>query len=192
MQEFPKDPVTEYELARPLIHTGDVLLCSGSGTFSKLIQAGTGSAWSHVAFLMWLPLLDRLMVLESVEGIGVRAVPLSSYLKDYNAGGEPYPGRLAVARHPDFDDQDWDALKRFGQFAADRLGYPYDNDEIARIAARIALGIHGKHENDKEYICSEFYAESMAAYGIDIPYHRQGFVAPADCAAVVDLVAVLR
>ena len=28
-------------------------------------------------------------------------------------------------------------LKKLGQFAVDHLGYPYDNDEIAKIAARI-------------------------------------------------------
>lgn len=72
------------------------------------------------------------------------------------------------------------------QFAVDRFAYPYDEEEIARITARIvasALGFgKGEIERDQEYICSEYVFECYKRIGIDIPYDERGFVAPADFA----------
>ena len=54
-----------------------------------MIQAATGSIWSHVGFLMRLDEIDRIMVLESVEPLGFRTVPLRNYLTDYDINGIP-------------------------------------------------------------------------------------------------------
>ena len=188
-------PLLAYDAFRPLAQDGDILLCSGSATFSKLIQRATNSIFSHVGFVMWLRSIDRLMVLESVESVGVRTVPLSNYLGDYNGTGSGYPGRLLIARHAGFA-----ALQMtpaFPQFAVDRFGLPYDRDEIVRIAAHIASGglIAGGNLRDaKEYICSEYAAACYAALGIDIQQKNSGFIAPSDFAddASVSGVAILR
>lgn len=130
-------------------------------------------------------------VLESVEPLGVRTVPLSKYLSDYDNKGNPYPGGLAILRHTEFDKTvPKDDLIKMGQFAVKLFGYPYDKDEIAKIAARIAIS-HLPFTNedkkkilkrDKEYICSEYVWENYNSLGIKIDYDNRGFVAPADFA----------
>lgn len=202
VKTFPKEPAVKYDTFRPQIQTGDILLCSGSGWFSKMIQGSTESIWSHVGFVMRLDTIDRVMVLESVEPLGVRTVPLSKYLTDYDSRSNPYPGGLILARHQDFQAKaKAEALTRFGQFAVDLFGYPYDKDEIAKIAARIMashipFSARDKKalEPDREYICSEYAYECYKSIGIDIEHDPRGFVAPADFARTrqLSLVAVLR
>jgi len=187
---FPGTPVTEYETARPHIRSGDLLLCSGSAWIAKLIQCMTDSPWSHVAFIMRLDKIDRLMVLESVETIGVRTVPLSHYLRDYRGRGSPYPGGIVIARHADFEDNATpDNLKRFGQYAVDRLGYPYDGNEIAKIAARIVSGVvdfpasdRKLLRHDREYICSEYTDVCFGSCGVEFAHDGRGFISPANIA----------
>jgi uncharacterized protein YycO len=200
--KFPKKAAVAYKQFRRNIRSGDILLCSGSAVFSRMIQAATKSDWSHVGFVMRLDAIDRVMVLESVEPLGVRTVPLSKYLSDYDNEGNPYPGGLVLARHRDFERRATPArLAHFGQFAVDLFGYPYDKGEIAKIAARIAssyLPFSRKDQRaikrDREYICSEYAWECYNDVGIKIPYDRKGFVAPADFARTkeIELLAVLR
>jgi len=59
------------------------------------------------------------------------------------------------------------------------LTRPYDKDEIAKILARITLGL-GKKERDREYICSELVYECFAHAGKIFAYNPKGFVSPED------------
>ena len=189
-KRFPKRPPVRYRELRPELRSGDLLLCSGTGMFSRMIQAASDSVWSHVAFVMRLDAIDRVMVLESLEPIGVRTVPLRKYVEDYDSCGNPYPGRLAIARHDEFEEKaNGRALRRLGKFAVDLFGYPYDRDEVARIAARIVAAKMGSSRlraravrRDREYICSEYVWECYKSLGVGIEYDRRGFVAPADFA----------
>ena len=199
-----------YADLRPELRTGDLLLCAGTGWFSQMIQAATDSIWSHVAFIVRLEVIDRIMVLESLEPVGVRTVPLSKYLRDYDGRGNPYPGQMCLARHADFESRSSPAdLARFGHFAVDQLGYPYDNQMIAKIAARITLTqwldaparaealddwSSAGLDRDREYICSEYVWECYQTLGIDIPHDPRGFVTPADFAndPKVKLLGALR
>lgn len=202
VKSFPTARATNYAQFRSNIQSGDILLCSGSAFFSQMIQKATESVWSHVGFVMRLDDLDRVMVLESVEPLGVRTVPLSKYLTDYDSHGHAYPGGLVLLRHRDFAAKATEAkLRRFGQFAVDLFGYPYDKDEIAKIALRITgakLGLSSKERKalkpDREYICSEYAWECYRSIGLDVEYDRRGFVAPADFArsGKTDLLAVLK
>lgn len=88
-----------YPDIRSRLRSGDLLLCSGKSWFSRLIQVATGSEWSHVGLILRLERLDRVMLLESVESVGVRAVPLSRYFENYQQTGQAYPGELAFYRH---------------------------------------------------------------------------------------------
>ena len=201
-RRFPAASGFDYAKFRSRIASGDLLLCSGSGIFSRMIQAGTKSIWSHVGFVMRLDAIDRVMVLESVEPLGVRTVPLSKYLTDYDSKGNPYPGRLLIARHDDFKTRASPGkLRKFGQFAVDLFGYPYDKDEIAKIAARIAGSYlpfssadRKALRRDREYICSEYVWECYKSMGIRIEHDKKGFIAPADFARAreVKLQAVLK
>ena len=173
-----------------------------------MIQGATRSDWSHVACIIRLEAIDRVMVLESLEPVGVRTVPLSKYLSDYDSRGNRYPGRMCLARHRDFADCAED-LARFGHFAVDQLGYPYDNQMVAKIAARITM----THlldpsereaqlaawqtedlERDREYICSELVWECYQRLGIDITHDSRGFIAPKDFAEApkVECLGVLK
>ena len=201
VKRVPRRSAVDYNQVRPDIRSGDLLLCSGSGWFSRMIQRSTESVWSHVGFVMRLEAIDRVMVLESLEPQGVRTVPLRKYLVDYDNEGGPYPGAIVIGRHKAFDTVSKKELGQFGQFAADLFGYPYDKDEIAKIAARIVaskLGFTQKEKKaltrDREYICSEYVWECYRQLGIRITHEGSGFISPSDFARAeeVELVAVLK
>ena len=185
MKKFPNLTVKSYAEARTEIRSGDVLLASGEYMFSKLIQRATDSCWSHVAFVLRLDAIDRVMVLESIEGKGVRTIPLSEYVRNFEGTGAGYKGRLAIARHALFEEKATaDRLREMAQFAVDRFARPYDDEEIARITARIvgsALGFKKSEiKRNDEYICSEYVYECYGCIVLKIEYDKRGFVAPAD------------
>ncbi|EKD72752.1 MAG: hypothetical protein ACD_45C00597G0002 [uncultured bacterium] len=185
MDEFPNLPSKRYQQLRHEIKSGDILLCSGNATFSNMIKQATKSPWSHVAFILRLDFIDRIIVLESVESIGVRAVPLSSYVFDYNTTGKGYAGRLMLARHRDLKQEN---IVNLSKIAMDLLGYPYHTEEILRIAARIGMNTIGLNRlaqdvlPQREFICSEYAHICFKSVGITIDYNSLGFIAPADFA----------
>lgn len=186
---FPKGEISNYKEVRGEIHSGDIILCSGSKIFSELIKIGTKSVWSHVGFVLCSDGLDRVMVMESVESMGVRAIPLSSYLNDYNGSGKGYPGKLVIARHKQFKDNCTpEKVRELGQYAVSFLGYPYDRDEIAKIAGRVLTSYFFEKnrdslKRDREFICSEYVEHCYKGMGINIKHDRRGFVAPGDFAS---------
>lgn len=188
--DFPVLPSKHYADIRPDIRSGDILLCSGQSLFSTLIQKATGSVWSHVAFILWIEPIERIMVLESVESIGVRAVPLSSYIRNYNGSGHPYPGRLLLARHHRIKQEN---INRLSHHAIDFLGYPYRQEEIVHIATRLSmhsLGLPDTKPDSPEqraFICSEYAYTCFQSIGINIPYNPIGFIAPNDFARSHDV-----
>jgi len=198
VNEYPHVEVVDYETLRPEIRSGDLLLCSGSAVISRLIQQVTGSVWSHVAFVIRLDSLDRVMVLESVESAGVRTIPMSHYVRRYTPEGKGYPGRLVLARHRRVEQLTPRLLNEMSRFAVDRFGSPYDRQEMLRIVARIVQQPLGLDEElarrDGEYICSEYAWECYKAIGIEIEYDPRGFVAPKDFARCpkVEAVAEIR
>jgi hypothetical protein len=201
VERFPTDAITPYPDLRPLLRSGDLLLCSGSYWFSKLLRTATESCWSHVGLVMRLEEVDRVMVLESVERFGVRTVPLTKYLNDYDSEGHPYQGGMVLARHRSFAERaNPDVMRQLGRAAVDRFGYAYSGDQIARIAARITASRLGAHQEWPElkrrgdYICSEYVSDCYHSVGIQIKADRRGFVAPADFARdpAIELLGVLR
>jgi hypothetical protein len=222
--KFPSVPPAAYSDLRPQLRSGDVLLCSGSGVFSTLIQRATRSVWSHVGLILRVDAIDRVMLLESLEPIGVRTVRLSKYLTDYDNRGNPYPGKLAVIRHREFDQRvegrDETAtphsafrtphsldtrhssfVTQMAAAAVDRFGYPYDKEQIAIIAARIVSNRLRFSRRERErlerpdaYICSEYVALCFEEIGLEIPWDKKGFIAPADfaCADCFELVGTIQ
>jgi hypothetical protein len=186
MDTFPDVPRVAYATVRNQIRSGDLLLCSGSSVFARLIQHGTDSPWSHVGFVMRLEALARIVVIESVESIGVRIVPLRSYVAAYNGGPRGYAGRLFLARHQAFATMPPEVLHRLSQSSIDLLGYPYDPQTILAIAARVVarkLGMEPRpFERNHAFICSELVWECFHAIGIDMPTSAANFVAPCNFA----------
>ncbi|UOB81992.1 hypothetical protein MQW34_27985 (plasmid) [Bacillus sp. ZJS3] len=171
-----------YQQARSEIKTGDIFFCSGHYLVSELIQKASNSIFSHVGLLIhWN---DRVLVLESVEDDGVRAVPLSHYLDNYENNKKKYNGEIYIARHEVIDSPDFDKekiKKMFGK-AVDLLNRNYDKDEIAKIVARIGLGL-GRHTDDDEYICSEFVDKCFKELELELSRDQMGFIFPEHIAA---------
>lgn len=178
-------PVLPYPDVRAKLKSGDIFFTSGDYLVSKAIQKMTGSPWSHVGIVFRLDAIDRVLLLESVEDMGVRFAPLSKYLTDYD-GGKAYRGRAVLARCKDVTAETVAGLSTFG---IDELTQPYDKDEIGKIMARITLGL-GKKQRDREYICSELVYECFARAGKEFAYNPKGFISPEDvwCDAKLSLV----
>lgn len=187
METLLNIPTLHYHQIRDHIQSGDILLCSGNGFFSNMIQRATKSPWSHVAFILRLDIIDRIMVLESVESVGVRTVVLRSYVQDYNGSGQGYDGRIALARHKKIHTA---KLLNLSRTATGLLGYPYNKEEIVRIAARIGMNAVGLTETgvdpdpltQREFICSEYAYRCFKSIGIEIAFDSLGFIAPVDFA----------
>ena len=69
--------VVAYKNLRSTLESGDLLFASGDYLVSKAIQKVSDSPWSHVGIIFKLTNLDRMLLLESVEDMGVRLAPLS-------------------------------------------------------------------------------------------------------------------
>jgi hypothetical protein len=169
-------PVLPYDQVRQQLQTGDLLFCSGSYLFSGLIQRFTRSVWSHVGVIYRDDTLQRMFVLESEAGIGVRLVPLSKYLRDYHGRRRPYRGQIAVGRLQSGVDDG--RLRQVISFGMDELTRPYDNSEILRIALRIALRVT-RRTHDRKYICSELVHEAFRRAGVTLQV-GDGYISPDD------------
>jgi len=166
-------PVVAYRELRPKLKSGDLLFTSGDYLASQLIRKFTESPWSHVGIVFRVDAIDRVLVLESVEDMGVRFAPLSKYLSDYDEG-KPYRGRAVIARCARLDRK---SLEKIAAFGTDQLTRAYDRGEIMDIAARIALG-YPRPKRDRAYICSELVHECFARAGRAFGYDRRGFISP--------------
>lgn len=168
-------PVLSYPDLRSTLKSGDLLFTSGNYLISNAIQQVTRSPWSHVGIVLRVDSIDRILLLESVEDMGVRFAPLSKYTKDYE-NNKPYNGRVVLARCQSVTS---DTVAGLSTFGIDELTQPYDKDEIAKILARIILG-KGKKKRDREYICSELVYECFLRAGIEFTYNKKGFISPED------------
>lgn len=157
-----------YDKIRGFLKTGDIFFSSGSYLFSGVIQNLTKSVWSHVAVIYKDEELNRVMLLEAEPYIGIRLIPLSKYLHDYNGKKRPYKGQIAIAKLK--DPLPKENLNRGISFGLDELTRPYDNFEIARIMVRILLRI-SKREKNRAYICSELVRDMYAKAGMVIQYY---------------------
>jgi hypothetical protein len=185
-----------YDTVRAQVRDGDLLLCSTNHAFARLIRWSTRSPWSHVAIAFRLDEIDRVIVLESVEKIGVRAVALSTFVRKSPLGQEPYPGRILLARHAGMaEGSRHKPLRRMAGFAFDRLGDRFAQIEVAKIALRIVLGrfnvrLPPSLGPDDEFICSEYVAKTFETVGIAFPWDGLGFIALSDIAADPQVTAV--
>lgn len=189
-----------YATIRAEVRDGDILLCSATDSFSRLIRWATKSHWSHVAIAFRMDEIDRVMVLECVDKKGVRAVPLSDFIARTSSGTEPYPGQILLARHRGMAAKSRrKPMQKMAGFAFDRLGAPFSNVETARIALRIVAGrfhrrLHRSLGPKNAFICSEYVARCLETVGVKVPWDGLGFIAPADIARDprMDAVALIR
>lgn len=172
--ELKKLPKIEYEKIRPYLRTGDIFFSSGSYTFSGIIQRLTKSTWSHVAVIYVDERLGRVMLLEAEPYIGIRLIPLSKYIHDYNGTRRPYKGQIVIAKLKEGIGEQY--LDKGISFGLDELTRPYDNYEIVRIMIRILFRI-SKREKNRAYICSELVRDVFAKAGVVFKY-EDTYVSP--------------
>jgi len=173
-EEIKQMPVMRYEKVRDGLKTGDIVFCSGSYAFSGVIQNLTKSVWSHVAVVYKDEELGRVLMLEAEPYVGIRLIPLSTYLHDYKGSKRPYKGQMVIARlHQDLPKEQ---LNRGVSFGLDALTRPYDNYEIFRIMMRILFRIT-KRERNRSYICSELVRDVFAKAGVIIQY-KDTYISP--------------
>src|SRR5581483_438890 len=164
---FSKYKARSYKDVRPLVRDGDLLFVSSREPFPRLIRWATKSPWSHVAIAFRLKEIDRVVVLDCVEKIGVRCVPLSTFVRKTPRGKTPVPGRILLARHAGMAAKSRaNPLRRMAEFAFDHLGDHFSQAEMLKIVARISLGrldrpLHPSLGPDTEFICSEFVAQTF-------------------------------
>jgi len=187
---------TSYEEARDIIRTGDLLFCSGGKPVSRLIQTTTRSPYSHVALVVRMLSIDRLLLLEAEWPYGVRVVPLSSYFKDWNGCGKPYHGNLLIARHTALDSDNEDAMVLFLSELVDILGRPYSLRRALRIGLREVAALAGLRFRElrlkKATVCSEYIYHAYSRLGIHMPWNPKGYILPMDIAAHQDISLVCR
>lgn len=179
----------------PRIRDGDILLCSATDPMSRLIGWSTKSPWTHVGFAWRWPAIDRILVLECVQRIGVHSVGLERFISQTSSGTRPYPGRIVLARHADISRHG--DLKPLIDYAVDRMGDPFSTVEVIKIAMRIALSrVVGRLprplQAKEEYICSEYLDRCFRTVGVAIPWDGLGFIAPAEIADDPRVEAIAR
>ena len=183
------------------VRDGDLLLCAGDDPFSRLISWSTKSPWTHIALAYRWSSIGRVMVFESVERVGVRAVPLKSFISRSSEGKQPYPGKILLARREQVAERigvkGSAAAQRLADVAVDRFGYPFAPGEIAKIGLRIMLGaanikLPKSLGPRKEFICSEYVGKCLQTLEIEIPWDGLGFLAPGDFAACPQVHAIAQ
>ena len=162
-KELQELPVINYEKVRDHLKTGHIFFTSGSYAFSGIIQRLTKSVWSHVAIIYKDEELGRVLVLEAEPRIGIRLIPISKYIRDYNGKKRPYKGQIVLAKLN--VEVEKEKFNRGISFGLDALTRPYDNWEIIRIMMRI-LFRKGKREKNRSYICSELVRDAFSKAGV--------------------------
>jgi uncharacterized protein YycO len=176
--KFNNIKIDKYENLINVLKTGDIFLCSGNYLVSKLIKKVSESMFSHTGIIVkWG---EHTLIMESVEDDGVRIVPLEHYIKNYENSNNRYNGSLFIARHELLQNvnDDSEMIRNLIKVGFSLLNSGYDKNEIAQIVARIGLGI-GRHEDNNEYICSEFVNECFKKkIGVEFLTDSEGFIFP--------------
>ena len=192
LEEMPAEPI---EQIGPKIQDGDLLLCSATDPFSRLISWSTKSPWTHVGFAWRWPEGGRILALECVQKMGVHAVPIDRFISQTSDGTHPYPGKIILARHARVSaDANLAAMIKCG---IDHMGDRFSPAEITRIGLRIVAGRWDRKTPQPlrakdEMICSEYVDKCYRAAGLRIEWDGLGFIAPCDIAADPHVTAVVR
>ncbi len=153
---------TQYDDIREELKTGDMVLFSGSGFVSRIIQMYTRSKWSHVGLVIKDEWWDMLLLWESTtlskiktvhgrvrQGVAIR--PLSEVIENYD--GEVGVRQLAF---PLTDSQELTISELRKEFKG--RDYEQNKSELFKSAYDF---IGGKNEEDlSSLFCSELVAEA--------------------------------
>lgn len=175
---FPKNGIRgiirNYEILRDELQTGDLIFFSGNHWLSELIRIRSKGAWSHVGIVVRIEEINRIFLVESIIEVGVRMIPMSFVIKDYDGHKRPYNGRVAWARMQDLPTDKSLTIK---EFVLDNLSKQYDRKEYWRVLWRTVAGKKRLFHDDK-YSCAEYIYEAFKRAGIYLKYDRGDFISP--------------
>jgi hypothetical protein len=177
-----------YADVREELETGDIVLFSGSGPYSRIIQAATHSRWSHVGMVYCLP-PDCIFLWESVvtstwkdffrgKGLkgGVRMSLLSDRLRDYRGCEVAVRRLLKYPRGP----ATYHNLALFRRAIKDA---PYER-HVPELLKSVYDGPWGRnHEDLSDFFCSELMAETYQNLGLLTEEQPSNEYTPADFSA---------
>jgi hypothetical protein len=170
----PPSPNLVYTEARSQIRTGDVLLFQGTGWMSRVIQWGSGSAYSHAGFAAWWG--TRLLVFQAT-GRGAEVLPASSAV-------DTYDGQV-----------DWYALRERSAINSEQLltnavtmlGRAYAHTELLdlmwRMLRQTSLRRPDPRTSPDHVFCSQYVSYCYRTSGLDlVDLADDGSTSPADLA----------
>lgn len=178
-----------YADIRDELDTGDLVLFSGSGPYSRVIQTATLSPWSHVGMVYCLP-PDCVFLWEAVvtstwkdffrgDGLkgGVRMQLLSDRLRDYR-GCEVAVRRLLKFPRTPAVYQNLSTFRRATKQA------PYER-HVPELLKSVYDGPWGRnHEDLSDFFCSELVAETYQNLGLLDEAKPSNEYVPADFSSV--------
>lgn len=173
------DPMTKTQVAalpveQVVIQEADVILFSGANFLDQEIERFEVAPWSHAAMAFnWNGVI---MLLECVEGVGVRIWPLDHYLASF-------PGQICVFRADGLSNSQDAWLMGLGL-----VGEDYNYVDIVDIFWRLDNDDrYGKVTETISLICSMFVSLLLASVSITILPGRTGYVLPSDLAVAPQL-----
>lgn len=155
----------KYQHIHNKIQTGDVFAFRGTALHSRIIQLWTRSVYSHVGIALWVKAdsLERLCILEALEGVGVRLHPLDICLQQCSRDGvvvdwytvtDPTIQRDKIAAY---------ALAQWGKRYASALQFARSFGWFGSLVRRW-LGLPANREPER-FFCSQLCAAALLHAG---------------------------
>jgi len=166
---------TRYDLVRPQIRNGDVLMFKGKYRSSFLIKWLTKSSYSHAGIAVWWN--ERLMIMEAVMS-GVRVAPLSRNVYQHEGNVEWFSCKKEISEE--------DRLKMI-IFAQEELGKSYARWKAVLFGVKVLfkrdLSEKDELRMENKLFCSQYVAQIYNSIGLDLKKNREDrFMSPGDLA----------
>jgi hypothetical protein len=164
-----------YDVIRPQIRNGDVLMFKGKYRSSFLIKWLTKSSYSHAGIAVWWN--ERLMIMEAVMS-GVRVAPLSRNVYQHKDNVEWFSCKKEISEE--------DRLKMI-IFAQEELGKSYARWKAVLFGVKVLfkrdLSEKDELRMENKLFCSQYVAQIYNSIGLDLKKNREDrFMSPGDLA----------
>jgi len=170
----------KYSDIRESLNTGDIVLFSGNGYISTIIQRLDQSKWSHVGILLKFDQYDSLLLFESTTLSNLKDVKTNSFIKGvqtvpFSQRLTSYDGEIAIRKLVLLNEDICDRNKInevLMKFRYEVNGRPYEQNRFELIKSLYDGPFGLNAENLSSIFCSELVAECYQRIGLldeDIP-----------------------
>lgn len=159
-----------YKEIRPDLKTGDIVLFSGKGVFSKVIKLASKSKWSHVGMIVKVEGWDFVLLWESTtlntahdidagkRRKGVQIVALSQRL-------DKYKGEIGV-RHLNGVELNSDDITKLQELRLEVMHRPYERNMVELVGSVLGSVFNIAGGSLGSLFCSELVAEVYRRIGL--------------------------